>query len=258
MRLFFNRMGSLTLTPVHKTNLRMRILLFFLFSFWCTCSYSQKINENTVVKDSSGTVYPYAAWLSMLRTGDYVLKQEKANDPNTAFVLTRLTEEEKEARLAKMPPTRESSYFKKGAKFSLGKLTDVQGIKIDLKNNAGKITVVNFWFINCQPCRMEMPELNKLVEKYASDSVRFVAVALDEKSEIENFLKLFPFKYSIVDGGRYLAEGQGVRSYPTHVVVDKEGKVYFHTTGLSTNTVYWIEKSIKELLAKANATAGMQ
>lgn len=240
------------------SSLFMRVAFFLSVAFSCFASFAQKINGNTVVKDSSGTVYPYAAWLTLVRTGDYILKPEKTADPNTAFVLVHLSEEEKEARLAKMPPPRESNYFKKGAKFSLGKVTDMAGNKIDLKNNAGKITVVNFWFINCQPCRTEIPELNKLVEKYGADSVRFVAVALDEKSELQNFLKLFPFAYSIVDGGRYVAEGQGVRSYPTHVIADREGKVYFHTTGLSSNTVYWMEKCIRELLAKGRTTASLQ
>ena len=236
----------------------MRALLFLLSFFPCLSLPAQKIDGRTVVKDSSGTVYPYNIWLALVRTGDYVLKVDKAADPNTAFILVRMTEEEKEDRLAKMARPRESLYFKKGAKFNLGSVTDINGNKIDLRNNAGKVTVVNFWFIACQPCRTEMPELNKLVEKYAADSVCFVAIGLDSKREIENFLKLYPFTYSIVDDGRYLAEGQGVRSYPTHVVIDREGKVYFHTSGLSTNTVYWIEKSIKELLAKNNTTAAAQ
>lgn len=154
-----------------------------------------------------------------------------------------------------MPPPKESSFFRKGERFNLGKMKDIQGAKLDLKENTGKITVVNFWFINCPPCRMEIPDLNELVTKYASDSVRFVAVALDGRYELEEFLKGSPFRYQVVDNGRSLAQRYGVQSYPTHVVVDREGKVYFHTTGLSTNTVYWLEKSIKILLAAPTATA---
>jgi hypothetical protein len=46
--------------------------------------------------------------------------------------------------------------------------------------------------------------------------------------------------------------------YPTHVIVDAEGKVYFHTSGLAVNTVYWINKSIKELLAKSGKDVAAQ
>jgi hypothetical protein len=65
------------------------------------------------------------------------------------------------------------------------------------------------------------------------------------------FLRSQPFNYDIIDGGRFIADKYGVRSYPTHVIIDTEGKVYFHTTGLSTNTVYWLNKTIEELLLKA-------
>jgi len=34
------------------------------------------------------------------------------------------------------------------------------------------------------------------------------------------------------------------------VIINQEGKVYFHTTGLAINTVYWLKKSIKELLSQ--------
>jgi len=34
-----------------------------------------------------------------------------------------------------------------------------------------------------------------------------------------------------------------------HVVVDRDGKVKFHTAGLAKNTVYWIKKSTDEALA---------
>jgi hypothetical protein len=49
-----------------------------------------------------------------------------------------------------------------------------------------------------------------------------------------------------------------VRLYPTHVILDTEGKVYFHTSGLAMNTIYWIKKSIKELLVKAEKDVAAQ
>jgi hypothetical protein len=37
-------------------------------------------------------------------------------------------------------------------------------------------------------------------------------------------------------------------------VIDGEGKVRFHTIGLARNTVYWINKTIKESLSEIPAT----
>ena len=53
---------------------------------------------------------------------------------------------------------------------------------------------MNFWFINCPPCRAEIPELNKLVDSFkTNDKVVFIAVALDDKQSLETFLEQSPF-----------------------------------------------------------------
>jgi len=256
MVLFF-RLPSLSSAPVDVSRmfftLKQGLIKMFLLSLTILSGLGvrgQKIKENTIVKDSLGQVYPVALWQPLLLKGGHILKPENKEDRNTAYFLVSLSEDEKQARLEKIPPPQKSPYFRTGQKFSLGKVTDIQGNRIDLKHNQGKITVINFWFIGCLPCRLEISELNTLVEKYGSDSVRFVAVALDSKYELEDFLGRVPFKYNVVSDGLIYARSYRVQSYPTHVVISAEGKVYFHTSGLSINTVYSIEKSIKELLNK--------
>jgi len=86
----------------------------------------------------------------------------------------------------------------------------------------------------------------------------FVGIALDAKNELQEFLEKTPFKYAIIDNGRFAADKFGIRFFPTHVIVDTEGKVYFHTSGLASNTVHWIKKSIEELLAKPGTDVAAQ
>ena len=210
---------------------------------------AQKLSDDSIVKDSSGTVYPAAIWKALLMKGSYTLKPENPQDKNTAFLLVHLTEEEQAKRFARMRPPQPSTSFRNGQKINMGRVRDIHGDMIDLKDNKGRITVINFWFVNCPPCRMEIPDLNNLVAKYGqSDSLRFVGIALDDKYALEEFFTNMPFHYRTIDNGRYLAQQFRVQSYPTHVVLDREGKVYFHTTGLAQNTAYWLDKSIRELL----------
>jgi thiol-disulfide isomerase/thioredoxin len=116
--------------------------------------------------------------------------------------------------------------------------------------------VINFWFINCPPCKQEIPELNELVAKYKDNKdVVFLAIALDDAYDLRNFLKTMPFNYNVVGGGRYYSEKYGVKSYPTHVIIGKDGLIKFSTLGLAANTVYWIEKTIKE---QVEASVGNQ
>ncbi len=216
------------------------------------------INEETIVKDTSGQLIPYAIWNRLRFTGEYGLKPENIKDENTSFVLFRISETDKkriEERKQNMPKPLESKFFRNGEKFSKIKATDMYGNKINTKAYKGKILVINYWFTNCAPCIQEIPELNKIVDKYKNDSnVVFIAIALDDAYTLESFLKTNLFKYKIIDRGRVFADYYGIKSYPTNIVVDRNGKVFFHTSGLFPNTVLWIDKSIEEIKAKVVET----
>lgn len=220
-------------------------------------SRSFKLDANSVVKDADGSAYPYAIWQKLLQTGEYAIKPgSDLKAEKVEFLIYRMTEEEKEAKkkrkletAATMPKPRVSEAFNEGDKFRFDKMKDLNGLKYDFKKDTGKVVVFNFWFINCPPCKQEIPELNELVAKYKDNKdVVFIAIALDDEYALRNFLKLIPFNYSIVGDGRFYADKHGVKSYPTHVVVGKDGLIKFSTIGLASNTVYWVEKTIKEAI----------
>lgn len=231
----------------------MRLIFFSLILFFAVMVTAQttakfQLDENTIVVDSTGYRYAYAIWISLLRTGSYTLKPINPKNPNEGMLLIQLTEEQIKRRDENAPKPKESPFFKTGKTFQKFKLKDMEGRKFSLSDLKGKVVVINFWFINCPPCKMEIPQLNKLVKEFNPDEVVFIAVALDSYSELRDFLKISPFDYHIIDGGRYFAEDNGVKSFPTHVVLDKDSKIYYHTTGLSTGTVPWLKRSIQELL----------
>lgn len=217
---------------------------------------SFRLTETTVVKDSSGQVYPYSVWSALMQSGLYSLKPEDPTNASTAFFIRRMSEDEiakSKARQAKMeaeaPKPRESAFFATGKPISNFKTTDMYGNKYNLKELRGKVVVLNFWFVNCPPCKKEIPELNKIVAEYQQQKdVVFLAIALDDKAALEEFLKNLPFQYNIIDSGMFIAQQYRITSYPTHVVVDKEGIVKFHTTGLGLGTIKWLRSSIQEAL----------
>jgi len=204
------------------------------------------LDKNTVVKDSAGKVMPYADWNNKLMSGDYNLRRIDPGSDSSAFILYRLTAEEKDIRLQRMEKPAESKFFITGAKMYRFAGTDITGKTIDLDELLGKTVVINFWFIGCPPCRQEIPELNKIAAAYANDpDVVFVAIALDKKSEIKDFLKANPYNYHIIANGGEIAGQYNLNLYPTNVVVSRDGKVMFHSSGYGINTPYWIKKVIE-------------
>jgi len=208
-------------------------------------SNAVRITDESVVKDSSGTVYPASVWRPLLATGKYNLRFLVPNNKDSGFLLVRLSEEEQKKRFDNLPKPRESPYFTTGKKplgFS-GK--DINGNKYKLKDLEGKVVVLNFWFVACGPCRIEIPELNKLADEYKdSSNVVFLAVALDPTREVEKFLEKTPFHYNIISDGRYISSIYRITGYPTHAVIDKTGKVIFHSTGYGVATLPWLRKTI--------------
>ncbi|MDP9079762.1 MAG: TlpA family protein disulfide reductase [Bacteroidota bacterium] len=235
-----------------------KILLLFIFIITChllsnaqvqtIVRRSHRIDETSVVQDSAGNRYAYADWQKLMRTGNYTLKSIKPGNDSTAYLLVKLDEASKSKLIQIMPKPAETTYFTTGQKLELFSANDIEGFKLRPKELAGKTLVLNFWFIDCPPCRQEIPELNKMALSYANDpNIIFIAVALDYKSDLKKFVKENPFAYHIVEYGRHIADDYGIRSYPTNVVVDKQGVVRFHATGFGLNTPYWIKKTIDEV-----------
>ena len=227
------------------------LLLFFLSIriFGQTDTKPRQISLDKIqVSDSSGSVIGTDVLQQLLRSGKYSIQWKV---PFESGILVRLTDAQIKMVQDKQPKPPESKYFKTGAKIQSFSERDMGGEKFNLKEmaNSGKVVVLNFWFINCPPCRMEIPQLNETVDAYQQNKdVVFIAIALDDKYALEKFLKTLPFNYHIIDNGRYIATQYGINSFPTHLVLNKEGKVLFHTSGLGSGTVTWLRKSIDAAL----------
>ena len=127
---------------------------------------------------------------------------------------------------------------------------DMNGNSYSLGILKGKVVVINFWFVECKPCVIEMPELNEIVEKYKSEEVVFLAVAMNEKPKIESFLKKHTFDYTILPDSGTVIRDYKIKSYPAHIILDQNSKIGFSIRGLSNSTVSEIDEAIEGLIEK--------
>ena len=206
------------------------------------------VTQTSEVRDSANKIYTYNDWLSMISSGEYDIKPATPETNPPSYLLRRLSKEEQRLRLVNAPKPTESKAFKDKKKINAFAASDMNGSFFDTKAMKGKIVVLNFWFIRCPPCRMERPFLNQLVDEYAKDSnIVFIAISLDPKTQLQSFLKDYPFKYHVIPEGRDIAENNKVEQYPTHVILDKEGKIAFNSVSYNAVTGYWMRKTIEEL-----------
>jgi len=112
------------------------------------------------------------------------------------------------------------------------RFTALGGKPIGADQLAGKVVVLNFWFIGCPGCMDEIPKLNALAAKFPDrDNVIFVAVSPDPPASITDFTKTVPFTYLHANAARDEVARLGVKTYPRNVVIGKDGKiVYWRST----------------------------
>ncbi len=111
-------------------------------------------------------------------------------------------------------------------------LNDLAGSRVSWDDHKGKIVVVNFWGMWCGPCVVEMPEFQKLYERYSGDP-EVVVLSIDTEDnpdELREWMadKEFTFEVLLDDG--YVSR-VGISAYPTTWFIDRNGKIAFIETG---------------------------
>jgi len=136
-------------------------------------------------------------------------------------------------------------------------IRDTDGKAFNFAEEKGKApSILVFWSIFCEPCRVEMPIVQKLHEKYR-DALTILAVALDGeplKNSIVGFVKQEGYTFRILidelDGKEMfkVADPYGVGGTPTLYLVDRAGKVAYTKIGLFKEED--LEKAIQSALKK--------
>ena len=122
--------------------------------------------------------------------------------------------------------------------------------KININQYTGNLLILNFWATWCEPCKEEMPSLDKLQANPELDKIIIFAINIGKENldkvnkffvdlNIENFQPYF-------DPPTTLAKMFTLRGVPTTILINKEGQEFARIIGSidfeDTNFVNWIKK----------------
>ena len=101
--------------------------------------------------------------------------------------------------------------------------TTLDGERIELAQFRGRPVVINFWATWCEPCRRELPHLNRLVR----ETPNVVVLCLSDESEttVRRFADRNPFDARVASVPEPPAPLSDVHSLPTNVFLDREGVI---------------------------------
>ena len=129
-------------------------------------------------------------------------------------------------------------------------LHTMNGPNLRLQEQRGRVVMVNFWATWCGPCRQEMPQLNRLYEKYHAAGFVLLGVNVDDDTrkaaEVAGKLGVtFPV---LLDTDKAVSKLYELSTMPSTVIIDRDGKVRYVHRGYLTGYEDNYEKQIRELL----------
>ncbi len=123
-------------------------------------------------------------------------------------------------------------------------LADINNQWVSLSDYEGQVVLINTWASWCPPCREEMPDLNAFYNQYKDQG--FVVLAING-GEAPSIARQFAIDFGLafpvlVDPDYRVMDGLKIDSYPTSIVVDRDGivrgiRLGMHTPETLTNEV---------------------
>ncbi len=129
-------------------------------------------------------------------------------------------------------------------------LKSAEGRNLRLAEQRGQVVLVNFWASWCGPCRQEMPQLNRLYDKYRASGFTMLGINIDDdpKNGAATAAKWgvrFPV---LLDADKTVSKLYDLGSMPATVLIDRDGKVRFLHRGYREGVEETYERQIRELI----------
>lgn len=124
--------------------------------------------------------------------------------------------------------------------------------KETLSNYKGKVVLLDFWYLSCYPCRLLMPVLEKMNNKYKGKDFVVVGVNATDKNsiKIKEYLRSKNYRYTQLYNAEPIFEPYNLQAYPTTILIDKQGRIKHIETGYSENLEERMTKMIDVELTK--------
>jgi thiol-disulfide isomerase/thioredoxin len=121
---------------------------------------------------------------------------------------------------------------------------------VALADHLGEVVLIDFWATWCPPCREQMPALKALGDEPMYEDLVILSINTDDFQEgrqerVGAFLRSVELQQmpTLLDDG-HVRNLYGIRSIPTLVLVDRQGKVVYEGAGLHG------EEELRRLLAR--------
>lgn len=93
----------------------------------------------------------------------------------------------------------------------------------------GQVVLLNLWATWCGPCRVEMPSIQRLYDRYRDAGLRVVAVAVDDpgfEPEIRDFVRQYGLTFEILhEGSGRIEQDYQSMGLPSTFLIGRDGRI---------------------------------
>lgn len=116
----------------------------------------------------------------------------------------------------------------------------------------GKVVLLDFWGTWCPPCRASVPMLRELNKKYSGKPFQLVGISSDDDEDVwRTFIQAQHMDWQeYIDLSEEVLEAFKIESFPTYIVLDKDGVIRFRQSGLGEETQSELSDAINKALKR--------
>ena len=105
-------------------------------------------------------------------------------------------------------------------------LLDTRGNTVALSDFKGKVVFIDFWATWCPPCRISMPEVEKLYSDFQGKNVQVLGLNLDEDGDTaRRFVEKKKIPYPVLlAGATDVSSAYNVSGIPHFALIDQKGR----------------------------------
>ena len=110
---------------------------------------------------------------------------------------------------------------------------DMKGKSHSLSEYKGKVVLVNFWATWCEPCRAEMPSIDRLRDALKGKPFAVLAVNMAEPlSRIEKFSETMPLGFPLLrDRDGSVSKAWKAKLLPASYLIGRDGRIHYVAYG---------------------------
>ena len=128
---------------------------------------------------------------------------------------------------------------------------DLAGHEVRIEAGNGQVVVVDFFATWCQPCKVQLPHLERLARELQDRGLAVYGVSFDDDLDaIRGFTGQLAVGFPVLwdRGGERLAAAMSIQRLPTTLVVDRRGIIRHVHLGYDTREGERLEAEVRALL----------